>query len=63
MTELLKDTKAYRDALRTAFTAGKQGSLETDRVWSDAHFMAGCLIIKYGPATYARMDNIAYGYC
>ena len=60
---LLPEVRAYRDALRKAFAAGKQGSLETLVVWEQAHTIARQLNYKYGPSVYARMDNIAYRYC
>jgi hypothetical protein len=59
MAQVLADVRRYRDALRTSFNAPKQ---DKDLRWNESHSIAFHLINKYGPVTFARMDDIAYRY-
>lgn len=71
---LLADTRMYRDALTIALQAGNRARSCVDpelleendrlsfRAWNKADAVARELIEKYGPAIFARMDNIAYMY-
>lgn len=53
---MLRDTKRYRDALRHAFRT------EALTDWDACHGIAQELMRRYEPATFARLDTIAYRY-